>query len=269
MSDVKRSSRTGRSRGSRSSGSSCRTCTGSRGRRRSRSTTRPTTRSAASTCTAARACSTRGPTWSRGTLYHEERGYGDQLLFPDPDSAAIVPWVEATGRLICDAQWYDGTPLAATPRHVFRGALEKAREMGFEPLMGSEFEFYLLNADDARAVVRRLPDLQHGPQRLRADDPASSRRCRGRRRHHHLELRVRRLAVGDQLRAGPRPGGPGQRVHLQERREGDREAGRAPRDVHEQAVGRPRRAAVATRTCRSCDASRARTRSATRATRTG
>ncbi|HET8526174.1 MAG TPA: glutamine synthetase family protein [Actinomycetota bacterium] len=82
-----------------------------------------------------------------GTLYHEEVGYGDQLLFPDPESAEVIPWADRTARLICDARWYDGRPLAATPRHVFRAAVERAREMGFEPLMGSEFEFYLLTAD--------------------------------------------------------------------------------------------------------------------------
>src|SRR5919198_236560 len=82
-----------------------------------------------------------------GTLYHAERGYADQLLFPDPDSAAVLPWVDRTPRLICDARWHDGTPLAAPPRFVFRRALEKARSMGFEPLMGSEFEFYLLTGD--------------------------------------------------------------------------------------------------------------------------
>jgi glutamine synthetase len=80
------------------------------------------------------------------TLYHEERGYGDQLLFPDPDSATVIPWADRTGRFICDATWYDGQPLAATPRHVFRRALDKARSMGFEPVMGSEFEFYLLSS---------------------------------------------------------------------------------------------------------------------------
>jgi glutamine synthetase len=82
-----------------------------------------------------------------GTLYNEERGYGDQLLFPDPSSAARVPWAEATARFICDAQWHDGTPLAATPRQVFRRALDKCRAMGFEPMIGSEFEFYLVDAD--------------------------------------------------------------------------------------------------------------------------
>ncbi|HET8526146.1 MAG TPA: glutamine synthetase family protein [Actinomycetota bacterium] len=82
-----------------------------------------------------------------GTLYHEEVGYGDQLLFPDPDTAQVVPWADRTARLICDAKWYDGSPLAATPRHVFRRALDKAAEMGFKPVIGSEFEFYLLTAD--------------------------------------------------------------------------------------------------------------------------
>jgi glutamine synthetase len=80
-----------------------------------------------------------------GTLYNEERSYGDQLLFPDPDSAAIVPWADRTGRFICDARWYDGQPLEATPRQVFRRVLEKCRSMGFEPMMGSELEFYLLD----------------------------------------------------------------------------------------------------------------------------
>ena len=84
---------------------------------------------------------------SAGTLYHEERGYGDQLLFPDRESAQVLPWADRTARFICDAQWYDGSPLAATPRHVFRQALEKARSMGYEPLLGSEFEFYLLTGD--------------------------------------------------------------------------------------------------------------------------
>ena len=80
------------------------------------------------------------------TLYHEERGYGDQLLFPDANSATVIPWADRTARFICDTTWYDGQPLAATPRHVFRRALDKARSMGFEPVMGSEFEFYLLSS---------------------------------------------------------------------------------------------------------------------------
>ena len=82
-----------------------------------------------------------------GTLYNEERKYGDQLLHPDPATAALVPWADRTARFICDTSWYDGKPLEAAPRQVFRRALERCRAMGFEPVMGSEFEFYLLTGD--------------------------------------------------------------------------------------------------------------------------
>jgi glutamine synthetase len=82
-----------------------------------------------------------------GTLYNEERMYADQLLHPDPATAAIVPWANRTARFICDATWYDGQPLDATPRQVFRRALDRCRSMGFEPVIGSEFEFYLLTSD--------------------------------------------------------------------------------------------------------------------------
>src|SRR5881296_169981 len=82
-----------------------------------------------------------------GTLYHEERKYADQLLFPHPDTAAIVPWADRTARLICDARWYDGTPLDATPRQVYRRVLERCRAMGYEPVTGFEYEFYLLTPE--------------------------------------------------------------------------------------------------------------------------
>ncbi len=91
-----------------------------------------------------------------GTLYNEEVAYADQLLRPDPSTAAVVPWVEATARLICDGYWAHGRPLMAAPRHVFRRVLERCREVGYEPLIGIEYEFYLLDPET------RLP-LFSGP----------------------------------------------------------------------------------------------------------
>jgi glutamine synthetase len=81
-----------------------------------------------------------------GTLYNEEVAYGDQRLRPDPATAAIVPWAEATARMICDAHWDDGRPLEAAPRQVFRRVLARCRALGYEPLVGIEPEFYLLDA---------------------------------------------------------------------------------------------------------------------------
>ncbi|HXW78825.1 MAG TPA: glutamine synthetase family protein [Acidimicrobiales bacterium] len=81
-----------------------------------------------------------------GTLYNEEVAYGDQLLWPDPATAAIVPWAEATARVICDAAWPDGRPLEAAPRYVFKRVLDRCHRLGYEVLMGIEPEFYLLDA---------------------------------------------------------------------------------------------------------------------------
>ena len=82
-----------------------------------------------------------------GTLYNEEIAYADQRLKPDPSTARIVPWAEATGRMICDTYWDDGRPLEAAPRHVFRRVLERCHELGYEPLIGIEPEFYVLDAE--------------------------------------------------------------------------------------------------------------------------
>ena len=82
-----------------------------------------------------------------GTLYNEEIAYADQRLRPDASTAAIVPWLEATGRMICDTFWDDGRPLGAAPRHVFRRVLDRCHELGYEPLLGTEPEFYLLDRE--------------------------------------------------------------------------------------------------------------------------
>jgi glutamine synthetase len=82
-----------------------------------------------------------------GTLYNEEIAYADQRLRPDPSTARIVPWAEATGRMICDAYWDDGRPLEAAPRHVFRRVLERCHELGYEPLIGVEPESYVLDPE--------------------------------------------------------------------------------------------------------------------------
>ena len=81
-----------------------------------------------------------------GTLFNEEVAYGDQLLRPDPATAAIVPWVEATGRMICDTTWPDGRPLEAAPRYVFQRVLDRCHRLGYEVLSGIEPEFYLVDA---------------------------------------------------------------------------------------------------------------------------
>jgi glutamine synthetase len=82
-----------------------------------------------------------------GTLYNEEIAYADQRLRPDPATARLLPWAPGTGKMICDTYWDDGSPLGAAPRYVFARALERCHELGYEPLIGVEPEFYLLDAE--------------------------------------------------------------------------------------------------------------------------
>ncbi|HEX9769168.1 MAG TPA: glutamine synthetase family protein [Kiloniellales bacterium] len=81
-----------------------------------------------------------------GSGLHEERNYADSKLFPDPASLTPVPWREGTARVICDVTFQDGTPIEAAPRRVLARLLRRAAGLGYNVLMGHEFEFYLLDA---------------------------------------------------------------------------------------------------------------------------
>ena len=93
-----------------------------------------------------------------------ERGYGDFGLIPDLGTLRRIPWHEATVMVQCDVEWHDGTPVAPSPRQVLKAQVEKARALGYEPMFGSELEFFLFR----RATSRRT----------RSTTTTSRRRCR-------------------------------------------------------------------------------------------
>jgi len=88
-----------------------------------------------------------------------ERGYGDFALEPDLGTLRRIPWHEATAMVQCDVEWHDGSPVAPSPRQVLKAQVEKARALGFEPMFGSELEFYLLRESYAEAHAKRYEDL--------------------------------------------------------------------------------------------------------------
>jgi len=47
-----------------------------------------------------------------------EQGYGDFMLAPDLTTLRRVPWHDATALVLCDAQWADGSAVAASPRQT-------------------------------------------------------------------------------------------------------------------------------------------------------
>ncbi|GER82828.1 MAG: glutamine synthetase [Thermogemmatispora sp.] len=78
-----------------------------------------------------------------GTYQSEERNYGDAVLRPDLTTAAVVPWLDASARVICDAFWPDGSPVESAPRYVLRRVLERLAALGYRAHTAIEYEFYL------------------------------------------------------------------------------------------------------------------------------
>jgi glutamine synthetase len=88
-----------------------------------------------------------------------ERGYGDFDLHPDLSTLRRIPWLEATAMVLCDVAWRDGSPVRPSPRQVLRAQLARASALGFEVMVGSELEFYLLRETYEEAHRKGYRDL--------------------------------------------------------------------------------------------------------------
>src|SRR5437879_4488622 len=88
-----------------------------------------------------------------------ERGYGDFVLKPDLSTLRRIPWLEATALVLCDVGWHDGLSVGPSPRQVLRRQVERARELGYEPMFGSELEFFLFRETYAEANVKHYRGL--------------------------------------------------------------------------------------------------------------
>ena len=88
-----------------------------------------------------------------------ERGYGDFELVPDLATLRRLPWLEATALVLCDVAWPDSSPVRPSPRQVLRTQLERARAHGYDVMVGSELEFYLLRESYEEAHRKGYRDL--------------------------------------------------------------------------------------------------------------
>jgi glutamine synthetase len=74
-------------------------------------------------------------------------GYPDMRAVPDLDTFRPVPWRPGAASVLCDCLEEDGSPVAIATRGLLRQVVEEARTLGYEPMVGSELEFYLLDAE--------------------------------------------------------------------------------------------------------------------------
>ncbi|AUH33949.1 glutamine synthetase family protein [Paracoccus tegillarcae] len=73
-----------------------------------------------------------------------EKGYGDYTMRPDLSTLRRLPW--APGTALCMADLLDHhshEPVPHAPRNVLAAQVARAHDMGFEPMMATELEFFM------------------------------------------------------------------------------------------------------------------------------
>jgi glutamine synthetase len=80
----------------------------------------------------------------------EMEGAADFLMIPDPTTFRVLPWAPRTGWMLCDMYFGTGAPVPFSTRELYRRALAKLAEAGFDYLAGLEVEFHLFKLDNPR-----------------------------------------------------------------------------------------------------------------------
>jgi glutamine synthetase len=86
-------------------------------------------------------------------------GYGDFAMVPDLDTLRLAPWHPATALVLADLTWFDGTPVAASPRQILRRQLDRLAARGLRALTGTELEFILYRDSYEDAFAQGYRDL--------------------------------------------------------------------------------------------------------------
>ncbi|RJL05843.1 glutamine synthetase family protein [Paracoccus siganidrum] len=72
------------------------------------------------------------------------QGYGDYVMKPDLATLRRLPWLPGTAMVMCDLMdHHTHREIAVSPRAILKRQVARAREMGFQPMMATELEFYL------------------------------------------------------------------------------------------------------------------------------
>jgi glutamine synthetase len=82
-----------------------------------------------------------------------ESGYGDYIMKPDLATLRPVPWLEGTVMILCDVlDHHSHEPISHSPRAVLKKQIARLADMGFDPMMATELEFFLFEKsfDDIR-----------------------------------------------------------------------------------------------------------------------
>jgi glutamine synthetase len=80
----------------------------------------------------------------------EMENAADFLMIPDPTTFRVLPWAPRTGWMLCDMYFGNGRPVPFSTRNLYRRALAKLADAGFDYLAGLEVEFHIFKLDNPR-----------------------------------------------------------------------------------------------------------------------
>ena len=88
-------------------------------------------------------------------------GYGDYLAQPDWDTLRVIPWLESTALVLCDAvDEATGVQISVAPRSILKRQIAKLAELGLVPNMATELEFYVLKQTYEELAATGFVDLK-------------------------------------------------------------------------------------------------------------
>ncbi len=102
--------------------------------------------------------------FSKGLLFDASKLSGfmnfsstDLILFPDPDTLALLPWRPQQGRVVrffCTIKYTDGTVFEGDGRTFLKNAVEYARGKGYNFRIGTSCEFYVFEKNDNGHITK-------------------------------------------------------------------------------------------------------------------
>ena len=86
-------------------------------------------------------------------------GYPDAQARLDLSTARVIPWEPDTAAFILDFVNPDGSPFEPSPRQLLRRVGRHARELGFLPRFGSEYEYFVFRETPQSLREKGFKDL--------------------------------------------------------------------------------------------------------------
>jgi glutamine synthetase len=93
-------------------------------------------------------------------LMNWETGYGDWIGRQDWATTRVLPWLEGSAIVLCDAVDDAGAEIPISPRTMLRRQVARAAKLGYTVKAGTEFEFYVTSDTYEEMAEKGYNDIE-------------------------------------------------------------------------------------------------------------